>query len=79
MSMINNERMKRLLVKNLMTAVSITMKGFAFIAAVSAIVMIPMVFDGEFAFMHVFAMMGIAGAFCVLAAVTEAVQNSVNI
>ena len=77
--MINVERLKRLFVWNLLEAISMTMKGVAFIAAISAVVMIPMAYDGEFAFVHVFAMMGIAGAFYVLAAVADAVRDSVNI
>ena len=77
--MINVERMKRLLARNLLEAISMTMKGFSFIAAVSPVVMIPMAYDGEFAFVHVFAMVGIAGAFIVLAAVADAVKNSANI
>lgn len=77
--MMNMERLKRLFVKNLLTAISMTMKGFACIAAISAVVMIPMVYAGEFAFLHVFAMGAISGAFGVMAAVTEAVQDSVNI
>lgn len=77
--MINVERMKRLLVKNLLTAIEITMIVFACITAVSAVVMIAMVYAGEFAFIHVFAMAGIAGAFMVLVAVADSVRDSVNI
>ena len=79
MSMINMERLKRLLAKNLLTAISMTMKGFAFIAAVSSVLMFYLVALERLAFIHVFAMMGIAGAFMVLAAVADAVLDSVNI
>ena len=77
--MINVEHMKRLLARNLLEAISLTMKGLALIAAVSTVVMMMMVCNGEFAFVHMFAMAGIAGAFLVLAAVAEAVRDSVNI
>lgn len=77
--MINMERMKRLLARNLLTAISMAMKGLAYIAAVSSVLMLYLVMLGEFAFMHVFAMMGIAGAFGVMAAVADAVRDSVNI
>lgn len=79
MSMMNMERLKRLFVKNLLTAVSMTMKGLAFIASVSAVMMLWLAFDGEFAFLHVFVMAGIAGAFGVMAAVADAIRDSVNI
>ena len=77
--MMNMERMKRIFVRNLMTVVSMTMKGLAFIAAVSAVIMLCLAFDGEFAFLHVFAMAGIAGAFGVMAAVADAARDSINI
>lgn len=79
MSMMNMERLKRLSVKNLLTAISMVLKGFAFFSAVSAVMMLWLAFDGEFAFLHVFAMAGIAGAFGMMAAVADAVRDSINI
>lgn len=76
--MFNLNRMKRLLVKNLLTSVSMEMKGLAFVAAFSSVVMIFMAYDGQLAFLHAFSMMCIAGAFVVLAEVSDAVRDSVN-
>ena len=77
--MINMERMKRLFVRYLLNAISMTMKGFTFVAAMSSVAMILLASEGILTFLHAFAMMGIAGAFYVIGAVAEAARDSVNI
>ena len=79
MNMINMERMKRLFVRNLLDAISMTMKGFTLVAAMSSVVMILLAHEGVLTFLNAFAMMGIAGASYVIGDVAEAVRDSVNI
>lgn len=77
--MINMERLKRLLARNLLNAISITLFGFTCISVVAAVVMLSLVPEGEYAILHVYAMAGIAGAFGVMVAVACAVRDAVNI
>lgn len=79
MSMMNKERMKRLFVKNLLTAICVTLFSLTCISIVAAVVMLSLVPCGEYAILHVYAMAGIAGAFGVMAALACAMRDSVNI